>query len=105
MPWWGWLALWSALVAGTLFGAFRLLLSLWDKLMALMDELERFEALAARLEAIVDPPPSTWVHPLVATGADVSQWRAGIADRRAQRTVRREARHEVAYRRWTRWWG
>lgn len=105
MDWWAWLLVWLALSVGTVVGGYYLARSLWDKTMALFDELGRLEELAARLEAVVDPPPSTWVHPLAATDADQDRWRAGIAERRAQRRARREARHAAAFRRWTRWWG
>ncbi|MCL2424381.1 MAG: hypothetical protein FWD11_10915 [Micrococcales bacterium] len=105
MPWWGWLALWFVIVVGTVAGAAYLAVHLWGKAMALVDELERFETVIERLEAVVDPPPSAWVHPLTATDADVRRWRGGIADRRTARADRRLARHEAAHRRWTRWWG
>ncbi|MCL2090227.1 MAG: hypothetical protein FWH11_03200 [Micrococcales bacterium] len=105
VAWWAWLLLWLVLVAGTVVGGYFLARSLWDKAMALFDELGRLQALSQRLEVVVEAAPSTWVHPLVATAADHDRWRAGIAQRQAQRQVRRTARHEAAFRRWIRWWG
>ncbi len=104
MAWWAWLLLWLVIVAGTVVGAYYLARSLWDKAMALFDELGRLEELGERLEVVVDAAPSTWVHPLTATEDDRDRWRAGMAGRRAQRKARRTARHEAAFRRWTRWW-
>lgn len=105
MAWWMWVLLWLVLVAGTVVGGYFLARSLWDKAMALFDELGRLEELGERLEIVVEAAPSAWVHPLSATDADLDRRQAGIADRRAQRRVRRTARHEAAFRRWTRWWG
>ena len=105
MAWWAWLLLWLAIVAGTVVGGYYLARSLWDKATALFHELGRLEELAERLEAVVDPPPSTWVHPLAATGADLDRWHREMAARRARRRARRTARRAVTFRRWTRWWG
>ena len=105
MPWWVWLLVWLALVAGTVVGGYYLARSLWGKAMALVDELGRLEELSARLDVVVDAAPSPWVHPLLATDTDIDRWRAGITGRRAQRRARRQARHAAAFRRWTRWWG
>ena len=105
MAWWMWLLLWLVLVVGTVVGAYYLARSLWGKATGLFDELERLEELSERLDVVVDAAPSTWVHPLAASEADHDRWRAGIAERRARRQVRRTARNEAAFLRWTRWWG
>jgi hypothetical protein len=104
-----WASVWTALVIGTLLGAFFLGRSLWRRGRALGHELARAGAAAERLsERVAELEDArarpAWVHPLLVDAEDRTGWRAGLAARRASRRARRSAARGTAHARWNTLW-
>lgn len=101
-----WFSVWATLVVATLAGAALLVLSLWRKGKALLDQLHetnqvlaRLQSTVAALEAARDadqaPPP-----PLLDHAFERDRWRTVRTANRQTRRARRDRRREQAYSRW-----
>ncbi|MFI2752021.1 hypothetical protein ACGIF2_01125 [Cellulomonas sp. P22] len=101
-----WFIVWTVLVVGTLVGAFFLGRDLWRKATALLAELGRAADVlgqladrAAELSAAAAAGPA--LRPQVFDDpAEHHEELARLRRERAERAVRRAARHEQTYARW-----
>lgn len=101
LPWWGWLVLWSVLLAGSALWLFVLSRRVWRKAAALSGELSRASALVSELEERADglrdedPPVSAVTqHP--------SELRRRYREQRAEQSVVRRSLRAERMPRWAR---
>ena len=95
LPWWGWVILWTVLVAGSTLWLGILVRDVWGRSKALGREVTRASELVAALEARVDelsevdPPPIAVTQPPHRVREEYREQRARrLTDRRARRAER-----------------